>query len=62
MLIRNFLPVLIVGWVGFAFGYNKSDYGLFSRYYHLFKQRGNSKVYDYLVTVDAKIVQLKLRI
>jgi hypothetical protein len=23
-------------------------------------KRGNSKVYDYLVTVDAKIVQLKL--
>jgi hypothetical protein len=62
MLIRNFLPVLIVIGLVSLLVTTKATMDYSARYYHLFKQRGNSKVYDYLVTVDAKIVQLKLRI
>jgi hypothetical protein len=64
------LPVLIVIGLVFALVTTKATMDFItnetqinnSADIYLFKQRGNSKVYDYLVTVDAKIVQLKLRI
>jgi hypothetical protein len=62
MLIRNLLPVLIVIG-GFRFWLQQSDYGFYTTNETQINNsadiitsltKRNSKVYDYLVTVDAK--------